>query len=122
MSKGGYNGGSTIIGPWSTGWFSTGSRRGKVTSEPQQQALAERLVKERADRKAKSAAKAAKQAKKAASKLAAKTAAEKQRKMRARPAIKRAPEKVAERLGRAMKGVEVRRYTASTLRARKPAD
>jgi len=122
MSKGGYNGGSTIIGPWSTAWFSTGSRRGKATTEAQQQTLAGRIVVERADQTAKAAAKAAKQSKKAAGKLAAKAAAEKQREMRARPAVKRAPEKVAERLERAMKGVEVRRYTANTLRARTPAD
>jgi hypothetical protein len=122
MGRGGYNGGSTIIGPWSSGWFS-GHRRGAANREAQQHALADRITQEKAERKARLAVKAERKQKKLAAKLAAGAVVEKHhKKLDARPRTKKTPEQIAQRLNRAMQGVEVRRLTKRTLRLNRPKD
>ena len=122
MGKGGYNGGSTIIGPWSSGWFS--KTKGKAKAGPSEEELAAK-----AKRKAKAAAKeaarlAAQNGKKAAQKITAHKAANAKHtgtpETNPRPGHHKTPEEIAERLAARMKGVVVTRYTSRTLRLRKP--
>lgn len=121
MGKGGYNGGSTIVGPWSGGWFSRPRSKPVQLTPEELKAAAERRAEIKAQNRARVAAKQKAGDAKAAAKRATKDKAERKRRvLAATPRAKKTPEEIAERLGRAMKGVEVRRITGSTLRLRKP--
>jgi hypothetical protein len=121
MGKGGYNGGSTIVGPWSGGWFSRPRGKPVQLTPEEMKAAAERRAEIKAQNRATMAAKQNAREGKAAGKRVTKISAErKRRELAAMPRSKKTPEEIAERLGQAMKGVEVRRITGRTLRLRKP--
>jgi len=120
MGKGGYNGGSTIVGPWSGGWFSKPRGKPVQLTPEEMKAAAARRAEIKAQNRAEAVAKQKAGEVKAAAKRATNEAAELKRRQFAAKAVKRTPEEIAERLGRAMKGVEVRRITSRTLRLRKP--
>lgn len=98
MGKGGYTGGSTIIGPWSGGWFSSGRQAQPDPNAP----------------------KKAKKAKPKKAKKPEKTPAQKA--ADAEWARKMTIAHQNRRKGDPMKGVQVVRYTARTLRLPKPKD
>lgn len=136
MGKGGYTGGSTIIGPWSGGWFSR--PKTKVgPSDEQVAAKAKRKAKAQEKERARVAAKLSVQGRRAAARAAAgqdpmiapagpttkaqRTAARRLEQKR-QPIHRGDPEAIAAKLNRHMDGVEVRVITKNTLRLRKPKD
>ena len=98
MGRGSYNGGSTIIGPWSAGWFSPSRSNGMAKSTGKK--MARRIAAEERQE-------------------AARLARKKRKEMKAVPTPRRDPAKVTKRLAKPMKGVKVIRYTQRTLRMRK---
>lgn len=136
MGKGGYTGGSTIIGPWSSGWFSRPKAKTRPTEE-QVAAKAKRKAKAQEKERARVAAKLSAEGRRKAARVAAskdpmiapaeprtkaQRAAAKQKELKRQPVHRGDPEAIAAKLARHMEGVEVRTITRNTLRLRKPKD
>ena len=114
MGKGGYNGGSTIVGAGS-GWFSKPKQKQKSTPE-QQAAFLERLAKRQAADRANRRAEAARRT--AASDAKREQLRKKTEALRSSCPPKRDPVEVAAKLAQRMEGVvvEVRREGRTILR------
>ena len=113
MGKGGYHGGSTIVGPRS-GWFSYGVT--EVSSGKKPEKRKPKLTPEQVEQLA------VRKALRAKARLARKQHAAGRKHTKIGAAKKQDPAEIAARLSRRMKGVTVIRRTSHTLRARKPSD